>query len=190
MLSWILAAATLGPLAVQAPPAEVTPIEELGAADGSTHVEILAVTRDFGHDGVDVALDAWMPTREGHDAPPRRIDDVRIWWTDHIDRYPFSERTRRRLSIEYQRLGPARWRIEVAGRGRQRGFVFDVRLHEGRPAAFADVVLPDGREVHDCRAQAATLYAQRVFGLVVGLREMVVTCVAPDGAVHRAEIRA
>ncbi len=176
-----MAAVTLaGP--TLAPPPGITPIETLAEDENAKHVEVLRVRRDFGHPSVDVVLDAWMPPSDAH-----RIDDLRIWWSDELDRYPFSARTREYVHVAYDRRGPARWRVAVTGPG-VRGLSFEVRLHEGQPAAFGDVVLPSGRRIRDCRAHTATLRGRRLFGEVVGLGSMVVTCTDRDGKVHRARV--
>ena len=163
-------------------PLQVTPIEALGVSEDIRHAEVLQVRRDFGQRDVNVALDAWMPERA-----PQRIDAVRVWWSDAIDRFPFSEQARRHLDLDYHRLGPSHWKIAVTGDDKR--FVFDVALYRGRPAAFADVVLPNGKVVRRCRASAAQLYARRFLRIPVGVHSMVVTCTAPDGAIHRAPVR-
>ncbi len=171
-----------------APPPGITPIRHLVEDETARHVEVLRVRRDFGHPSVDVVLDAWMPPPSAA-AAASRIDDLRIWWSDEVDRYPFSERTRAYVELTYDRRGPAHWQVGVASaRGRSLGFNFDVRLHQGRPAAFVNVVLPGGRRVSDCRAHAATLHGRRLFGTVVGLGSMLVTCTDGSGRVHRGRV--
>lgn len=177
MLAWT----TLSPPGLDIP-MRVTPIEDLGAPEGVRHAEVLQVRRDFGQPHVNVALDAWMPERA-----PRRIEAVRVWWSDPVDRFPFSEQARRHLDLDYRRLGPSDWKISVVGDDKR--FTFDVALHQGRPAAFADVVLPDGRVVPRCRATTAQLYARRFLRIPVGVHSMIVTCTAPDGTIHRAPVR-
>jgi hypothetical protein len=178
LLLAIVAATTID----RALPLDVTAIADLGAVEQLRHTEVLQVRRDFGRPNVNVALDAWTP----HD-DAGKIDGVRLWWSDEVDRYPFSTRMLRHLDIDYRRLGPHRWRVSVAGDGKR--FAFDVALHDGRPAAFADVVLPGGRVVRRCRASSAELSARRILGIPVGVKRLVVTCTAPDGAQHRGAVR-
>jgi hypothetical protein len=163
-------------------PERVTPIADLDTVAGLQHEEVLQVGRDFGQPNVNVAVDAWLRADD-----PRRIDGVRVWWSDEVDRYPFSEEVLRHLAIEYRQLKPDQWRIAVGG-GRRR-FAFDVAVHEGRPALFADVVLRGGRVVRHCRAASARLRARRVFGIPAGLQSLDVTCTADDGAVHQGHVR-
>lgn len=154
-------------------PLGVTPIADLDAATDLRHAEVLEVHRDFGQPGVDIALDAWMAA-DGSD----RIESVRLWWSDEVDRYPFSARMRKRIDIDYRRLRPDRVRVTVAGQGRR--FAFDVALVEGRPVALAKVK-PAGRPpVRDCRVDTAQLHARRVLGIPVGLQSMIVVCSVGD----------
>jgi hypothetical protein len=176
----LIASVKLSSVDLELPP-RVTPIGELGSVERLRHTEVLQVERDFGRPNVNVALDAWMPADDAAE-----IDGVRLWWSDEVDRFPFSRDVREHLSIDYRRIKPAWWRISVVGDGQR--FAFDVALHEGRPAAFADVMLPEGRLVRHCRAASAELRARRIFGIPVGLRSMVVTCTTPDGNVHRGSI--
>jgi len=163
-------------------PPRITPIVELDTVERFHHAEVIQVRRDFGQPNVNVALDAWMPAND-----PRRIDAVRLWWSDEVDRYPFSERMLRHVTVDARRVRPDRWRITVGG-DRQR-MAFEVALHQGRPAAFADVQVAGDRVVRRCRAHTAELHARRVLGIPVGLGAMVVTCTAPDGTVHRGRVR-
>lgn len=182
MFGWLLLAA-MAPGPVLAPPPGITPIDALEPDPATHHVEVLRVRRDFGHPSVDVVLDAWMP------AEAARVDDVRLWWSDELDRYPFSAMTRQYVDLAFDRLGPAHWRVHVGNRRRRSStLTFDVRLHEGRPAAFADVVLRGGRKVEGCRVHEATLHGRRLFGKLIGLGSMMVTCTDDDGRVHRAEM--
>lgn len=162
-------------------PRGVTPIAELGAVDRLEHAEVLQVRRDFGQPDVNVALDAWLPRDGSH-----RIDAVRLWWSDAVERFPFSEGVYERLAIDVRRLSPERWRVTLNGEGQR--VAFDVALDGDEPVALADVTLPDGRVERDCRVDAAQLYARRVLGIPVGLRSMIVSCTATDGAVHRAPV--
>jgi hypothetical protein len=181
VLTAIVATVMLSSLDRELPP-RITPIADLDALEQFRHTEVLQVERDFGQPNVNVALDAWTPV---HDAG--RIDGVRVWWSDEVDRYPFNARVRKQLAIDYRRVRADRWRIRVGGA--RKHFVFEVALHEGRPAVFADVTVAGGGVVRRCRADSAQLYALRVLGIPVGLREMVVTCTAPDGTVHRGTVR-
>ncbi len=161
-------------------PLQVTPIEALDV-DDARHTEVLQVVRDFGRPEVNIAVDAWMP--EGDAA---RIDAVRLWWSDDVDRFPFNDRVLRHLVIDYRRVRPDRWKIRVAGDGM--GFTFVVALHEGRPALFADVVRDDGHVVKACRADSALLRARRFLGIPIGLDTMLVRCSGPDGVAHRGRL--
>lgn len=163
-------------------PLQVTPIGDLATVQDMRHDEVLQVVRDFGRPEVNIAVDAWRPV--GGDA---RIDAVRLWWSDDVDRFPFNDRVLRHLVIDYQRMRPDRWHIRVEGDHKR--FEFDVALHEGRAAIFADVALADGTIVHDCRAGAAQLRAQRFLGIPVGLDRMVVHCTDEGGTRHRGELR-
>jgi hypothetical protein len=174
--------ATLGMDALERDlPLDVTPIADLDSLEAMRHTEVLQVRRDFGRPNVNVALDAWV------NADAKSIDGVRVWWSDEVDRYPFSEKMLRHLAIDYDRVAPERWRVSVTGDGKQ--FAFDVALHEGRPAAFADVALPGGRSIKCCRARSASLHARKIFGIPIGVKSMVVTCTAPDGTEHRGALR-
>jgi len=178
----MVATVTLGSVELELPQG-ITPIADLDAVDRMRHAEVLQVERDFGQPNVNVAVDAWMPADDA-----KRIDAVRLWWSDEVDRYPFSDDVRRHLTIDYRRMKPSWWRIRVIGR--HQSFAFDVALHDGRPAVFADVTLPSGRLVQHCRADSAQLHARRILGIPVGLRSMDVTCTARDGTVHHGSVRA
>lgn len=180
LLAWI-AALTLSSVDTLLPP-QVTPIAELAIPRRLRHAEVIQIERDFGRSDVNVALDAWIPA---HD--PTRIEGVRLWWSDEVDRYPFSDRLRRRVAIRYEQVRRDRWRVTVGGEGQR--VVFDVALHEGRPALFADVMVRGNRVVRQCRADAALLKARRILGIPVGLRSMVLMCTAPDGTRHRGIVR-
>lgn len=162
-------------------PLDVTPIADLDHVERLRHAEVLQVRRDFGQPNVNVALDAWMP-----ESGAPRIEAVRVWWSDEVDRYPFSERLREHVKIGYERLAAQWWRITVAGEGKR--FAFDVGLHDGKPAVYADVAV-GRRTIRRCRATSADLYAKRFLGIPVGLQAMVVSCTAPDGTQHRAAVR-
>jgi hypothetical protein len=162
-------------------PPQITPIAELDSVEQFRHAEVLQVRRDFGQSNVNVALDAWMPQHDDE-----RIDAVRVWWSDEFDRYPFNAHVRKHLGIETRRVAPSRWRIAVAGDGKR--FAFDVALHEGRPAVFADVVLDDGRVVRGCRAHDAFLQARRFLGIPIGIAAMTVSCTDHEGTRHRGSI--
>ena len=163
-------------------PLQVTPIADVSAVADLRHDEVLQVVRDFGRPEVNIALDAWRPADD-----TARIDAVRVWWSDDVDRFPFNDRVLRHLVIDYQRVRPDRWRIRVEGDHKR--FVFDVALHEGRAAVFADVALADGTIVRGCRAEAAQLRAQRFLGIPVGIDEMLVHCEDRAGARHRGRLR-
>ena len=98
----LAATAVLGSVDIEVPP-RVTPIVELATAERLRHAEVIRIERDFGRKNVDVAIDAWMPAHDG-----RRIAGVRLWWSDDVDRYPFSDRLRERLGIRYRRVRPDR----------------------------------------------------------------------------------
>ena len=168
-------------LAVGSPaPTGVTPITELDTVEQMRHFEVVEVRRDFGKPGVHVALDAWVAVGK------ERIDAVKLWWSDGVDRYPFSESLRRRISLNYDRVAADHWRITIAGGGDR--ITFDLELEDGRPAAYTDVVLPDGRLVRHCRTKVAKLYARRFLDMPVGLHSMVVICTDESGVNHRAEV--
>ncbi len=175
LVAWL---AAVGPVL----PEGITPIAELGALPELRHAEVLQVERDFGRPNVNVAVDVWMP-----DGDTPRIDAVRLWWSDEIDRFPFSAAVLEQLDIDVQRREPSSWRVEIAADGKR--FGFDVTLDHGQPAAFGDVVLDDGRVVRHCRAESALLSARRFLGIPIGLRAIVVACTAPDGARHVAPLR-
>jgi 5-carboxymethyl-2-hydroxymuconate isomerase len=177
----LAAAVSLGSVDTEVPP-RVTPIVELATADRLRHAEVIRIERDFGRENVDVAIDAWMPA---HDA--RRIEGVRMWWSDDVDRYPFSDRLRERLGIRYRRVRPDRWRVSVRAEGQR--VTFDVALQGGRPRVLADVIIPGNRLVRQCRVDAAHLQARRVLGIAVGLRKMAVTCTGRSGKRHRGTVR-
>lgn len=163
-------------------PLQVTPIAELSAVADMRHHEVLQVVRDFGRPEVNIAVDAWRPADD--DA---RIDAVRLWWSDDVDRFPFNDRVLRHLVIDYQRVRADRWRIRVEGDHKR--FVFDVALFADQPALFADVELDDGSIVRSCRADAAQLQAQRFLGIPVGIDRMLVRCTDRDGKRHRGRLR-
>lgn len=180
MLAWMLVAEICAAAAAAGPPIGITAIAELDTA-ALLHTEVLQVRRDFGSVGVNVALDAWT-ARDRSD----RIDAVRMWWSDDVDRYPFSAKMLERMAVEYRRVAPERWRVGVGGEGKR--VSFDVTLHEGKPAAFVDVEVQDGRVVRNCRAASARLHARRMLGIPIGLKVIEVTCTAPDGNVHRGSV--
>jgi len=68
-------------------------------------------------------------------------------------------------------------------------FAFDIVIHDGRPAVFADIVLPGGRLVRHCRADAAQLRARRILGIPDGLQSLAVACTTSDGKVHHGRVR-
>jgi len=162
-------------------PLQVTPIESLDV-DAAQHAEVLQVVRDFGRPEVNIAVDAWIPAGDA-----ARIDAVRLWWSDDVDRFPFNDRVLRHLVIDYRRVQPDRWKIRVAGDGMDLSFV--VALHDGRPALFADVVRDDGRVVKACRTESALLLARRFLGIPIGLDAMLVRCSGPDGTTHRGRLQ-
>jgi hypothetical protein len=163
-------------------PLQVTPIADLSAVADMRHDEVLQVVRDFGRPEVNIALDAWRPTDD--DA---RIDAVRVWWSDAVDRFPFNDRVLRHLVIDYRRIRADRWRIRVEGDKKR--FVFDVALHDGEPAVFADVALGDGTIVRQCRADSAQLLAQRFLGIPIGIDRMQVECTDARGVAHVGALR-
>ena len=165
-------------------PLQVTSIRELGVEDRLRHAEALQVQRDFGRPEVDVVLDVWMPADD-----PTRIAGLRLWWSDDVDRFPFSEQIRDNLDIVYRPSSsrPGLWYVTVAGDGKR--FTFEVELHDGEPMVFTDVTLADGRLLRRCRAESGLLYARRVMGIPVGIQGMVVACMAADGTMYRAPVR-
>lgn len=181
MRALLVAALLAGHSSSPSIPDKTTPIEELPKACALQHAEVIQVRRDFGKPKVNVALDAWMAPGE------HKIEALQLWWTDPKDRYPFGRLARAHLKTRSSRLGPAHWRMELQGDGQT--FSFDVELEADGPAAYATVVLPDGSEVPRCRGTEAKLHARKFLGIPVGLRAMVVTCTAPNGATHRAPIK-
>ena len=150
-------------------------------APGLEHAEVVRVRRDFGNPSVDIALDVWTPK-----AGSRSIRDVRMWWSDAVDRYPFEALAQRYVAVQYNRLRKDRWNVSVTGDGKR--FAFGIGLQGAAPAAYTTVSLPDGSRVRNCRVDDAKLYARRFLGIPVGVKDLVVVCRAPNGEMHRAPV--
>lgn len=164
-------------------PEEATPVERL-SNDVLHHVELVRITRNFGKEHFEIALDAWTPADGSHE-----IVDVRLWWlrTDHAaERSPFSAKSREQFGIDYERLAADRWRIGLES-DRKR-FEFLVEYAEtGSPAAYADVETDDGVVEH-CRVESGTLQARKLFGAPVGIKAFEVSCVDDGGRTHRGRM--
>ena len=146
--------------------------------DQLEHTELLRLSRDFGKQEFEIALDAWVDR-----ARPRELAAVRLWWArpDRADeRSPFGTRTRRHFEIIDERLAPDHWRINLVSD--RKVFAFDIRIEdEGRPVAHASVRGLDGRHVERCRVERGELKARRVVGVPAGIDELMVSCTDADG---------
>jgi len=164
---------TGGPVGI---PEEATPVDRL-SNDALHHVELARISRNFGKEHFEIALDAWTPT-DG----TREISDVRLWWlrTDlAFERRPFSAKSRDQFDIDYDRLAVDRWRIALES-DRKR-FEFLIEFDEtGTPAAYADVET-DGGTVEHCRVESGTLQARKLLGAPVGIKGFEVDCVDDGG---------
>lgn len=161
-------------------PDEKTPVERL-STELSRHVELVRITRNFGKDHFEIALDAWTPT-DG----TREITEVRLWWarTDRdSERSPFGQKSRDSFDIQTERLAADRWRLALES-DRKR-FEFLIEFDEtGSPAAYADVDT-DGGAIEHCRVESGTLQARKLLGAPVGIKGFEVDCVDDGGkAVH------
>lgn len=141
------------------------------------HVELVRITRNFGKSNFEIALDAWTPIDN-----PREIADVRMWWavSDRDgERGPFSDKSRDHFDIEYDKLAPDKWRVDLGSD--KHVYRFFIEYDEtGSPAAYADVDADGGRIAH-CRVTKGTLAARKLFGAPVGIRDFEVDCVDAEG---------
>jgi hypothetical protein len=164
-------------------PEEATPVEQL-SNDVLHHVELARISRNFGKEHFEIALDAWTPA-DG----TREISDVRLWWlrTDKdAQRSPFGKKSRDQFEIDYDRLAADRWRIGLES-DRKR-FEFLIEYDEtGKPAAYADVDGDDGKIEH-CRVESGTLQARKLLGAPIGIKGFEVSCVDDGGRTHRGRM--
>lgn len=141
------------------------------------HVELVRITRNFGKSNFEIALDAWTPIEN-----PREIADVRMWWAvsdRNGERGPFSDKSRDHFDIDYEKLAPDKWRVDLGSD--KHLYRFFIELDEtGTPAAYADVDADGGRVEH-CRVTKGNLAARKLFGAPVGIRDFEATCVDAEG---------
>jgi hypothetical protein len=160
-------------------PEEATPADRL-SNDVLHHVELVRISRNFGKEHFEIALDAWTPADGSHE-----ISDVRLWWlrTDlDAERRPFSSKSRDQFDIDYERIAGDRWRVGLES-DRKR-FVFLIEYDEtGTPAAFADVE-SEGGVVEHCRVESGRLQARKLLGAPVGIKGFEVSCVDDGGRTH------
>jgi hypothetical protein len=146
---------------------------------------VLTVSRDFGPDPEDIAIDGWV-TRS---ADPK-LEEVRIWFIRHDEkgrRHPFTRKVLKNLTIGYQRVDDEHWKVGFAAGPKQ--YLFDVELDDrGRTTIYGDVKA--GRTTHSrCRIEKAHMVAKRVIGIPVGFKHLAVTCVDQSGVRHRGRVK-
>lgn len=156
------------------------------APEGSQHVELLRLRRNFGKQNFEIVLDAWTPIDQ-----PTTIDEVRFWWFKthkEGERGPFSRKTSRHFDIAYERRDAGHWQVQIiASKGKR--FTFHVRADpEAGIAAYSSVVLPSGERVEDCRIKAGELRATKLLGMTTGIEALRVTCVDGSGTERKGDL--
>jgi hypothetical protein len=163
----------------------VLPYSKTSADDlsppGWSHREVLRLGRDFGDADFKVAIDSWVST-----STPDEIAELRFWWVNadlDDERSPFGSKLRQHIGLEFVENDPDDWTVKLQGNRKE--FVFDVELGpSGDVAAYANIVTDTGVVEH-CRVEKGTFVARRLLGIPIGLKQLSIACVSPDGTAHR-----
>ena len=165
-------------------PMRVTQTDELGTS-AYTHHQVLRVKRDFGNPWRDIVVDAWIP--RGGDP---ELTEVRLWWleSNHSNqRKPFGKKTRKKVTVKYNKKGASDWDISF-GAGNRR-FTFQVTLdNAGQPVVYGDIKA-GRKKIDHCRVDKASLYATKLLDVTVGLDRLEVSCVDDKGKRHNGVLR-
>ncbi len=145
---------------------------------------VVNVTRDFGPDPEDIAIDGWV-TRG---AQPR-LEEVRIWYVRHDEegrRHPFTRKTLKNLTIGYHRVDDGWWKVGLAAGSKQ--YIFDVELSDNhKPVMYAEVRTKQ-TTVPRCQVTRARLVMRRILGIPIGLAHVKATCIDPAGQRHHGKV--
>lgn len=157
---------------------------ELRAA-GVDFRNVLTVTRDFGPEPEDIAIDGWVSR-----GTSPRLEEVRIWFVRHDERerrHPFTRKVLENMSIGYLQLDDDAWKVGFAAGSQQ--YLFDVALDERGEAAIYGEVTVGRSTIERCRITRAHMVAKRVLGVPVGFRRLAVTCIDEQGRRQRGTAR-